>query len=108
MYFKLTGVDYDDNFTVHNFINFGRQLVAMHRLTPNEKNLDKYLRKEFNIGLIDAAFALMHYIRINRNKSGDTIITFKDSKADKLASLITYGNGRIQGSDLLVQAFGGR
>jgi hypothetical protein len=50
----------------------------------------------------------MHYIRINRNKSGDAIITFKDSKADKLASLITYGNGRIQGSDLLVQAFGGR
>jgi len=43
--------------------------------------------------------------KIYRNSSNEFIITFPSKKIDNLASLITYGDGKIQGCDILKEAF---
>ncbi len=42
-------------------------------------------------------------VHVNEN---EVIITFKDKKFDDIATIITYGTGKVPGSDILAWSFG--
>jgi hypothetical protein len=44
--------------------------------------------------------------KIQKNQNNEIIITFPAKKIDRLASIITYGTGKIQGCSILQDAFG--
>jgi hypothetical protein len=44
---------------------------------------------------------LLLSLTFHTNKDGDLILLFRDQKHDKIAQLITYGNGAIPGSQIL-------
>jgi hypothetical protein len=44
--------------------------------------------------------------RVQKNMSNEIIVTFPSKKIDRLASIITYGTGKIQGCSILQDAFG--
>jgi hypothetical protein len=44
--------------------------------------------------------------RVQKNNSNEILITFPSRKIDQLASIITYGTGKIQGCSILKEAFG--
>jgi hypothetical protein len=44
--------------------------------------------------------------KIQKNNNNEVIVTFPSKKIDQIASIITYGNGKIQGCPILQEAFG--
>lgn len=80
--------------------------IATYRIKPAQKQLNDYLWKEFGLTLKAAATIAVANCRIQKNQSNEIIITFPSKKIDRLASLITYGNGKIRGCSILTEAFG--
>lgn len=81
-------------------------IVATYRFTPANKQLDAYLWKEFGVNLRRASHLVVANCRVQKNKSNEILITFPSKKIDQLASIITYGTGKIQGCPILQEAFG--
>ena len=80
--------------------------IATYRVKPAQKQLNDYIWKEFGLTLKAAAAVVVANCRMQKNQSNEIIVTFPSKKIDKLASLITYGNGKIQGCSILTEAFG--
>ena len=83
-----------------------RLAITTYRITPAQKQLNDYIWKEFGLNLKAACALVIANCRIQKNQSNELIITFPSKKIDDLASLITYGNGKIQGCPILKEAFG--
>ena len=43
--------------------------------------------------------------KVSQGQPNEILITFIDRRLDRLASLITYGTGKIPGSNILKEAF---
>ena len=66
----------------------------------NETALNEYLFERYNITLKAACLQII--VKSCYSKSKDKIvITMLDKKWDDIARLITFGNGRLQGSRIL-------
>lgn len=83
-----------------------RLAITTYRITPAQKQLNDYIWKEFGLNLKAACALVIANCRIQKNQSNELIITFPSKKIDDLASLITYGDGKIQGCPILKEAFG--
>lgn len=70
-----------------------------------EKALDKYLKENYNLTLVQACFKLARAAKITFDSETTYLITFPTKKLDELASFITYGNREILGSQILREAF---
>lgn len=80
--------------------------IARFKITPAHKQLNDYLWKEFGLNIKTAGTMVVANSRIQKNKDNEIIITFPSKKIDELASILTYGTGKIQGCSILREAFG--
>ena len=79
---------------------FARRALRYYPMMANEIMLNKYLFEHYNLTLKAACLQII--IKSCYSKSKDKIIiTMVDKKLDDIAHLITFGNGRIQGSKIL-------
>jgi hypothetical protein len=78
----------------------------LYKLTPGQKALNDYLWKTFGLNLKAACAVVVANCRLQKNKSNEILITFPAKKIDQMASIITYGTGKIQGCSILKEAFG--
>jgi hypothetical protein len=80
--------------------------IHFYKLTTNDKLLSAFLKKEYKKSLkVICKNLVYHKLNINiDNLTQNMIITFKDIQSDKLASLITYGNEYVLGSNILRKA----
>ena len=69
-----------------------------------EVQLEEHLLKAYGLGLKPMCFALLDKLQVSQVSDSELLFTFIDNDADKIARLITYGNGTIDGSQILVQA----
>ena len=83
-----------------------RMTIAMYRIKPAQKQLNDYIWKKFGLNLKAACAMVVANCRLQKNKNNELIITFPAKQIDQLATLITYGNGKIQGCSILQEAFG--
>jgi hypothetical protein len=83
-----------------------RLAIATYRLKPAQKQLNDYIWKKFGLTLKAACTVIITNCRIQKNNNNELIITFPSKKIDDLASIITYGDGKIQGCPILKEAFG--
>ena len=76
-------------------------IIQNYPLKATEQVLDQYIQQQYKTTLknlcIQALLNLTHYT----DDFGNLILIFKDIKYDKLARLITYGNGALPGSRIL-------
>jgi hypothetical protein len=77
-----------------------------YKFTPANKKLNEYLWAEFGVNLRSASAMVIANCRVQKNMNNEIIITFPSKKIDRLASIITYGTGKIQGCSILKDAFG--
>jgi hypothetical protein len=63
--------------------------------------LDSYIQQQYKITLKNLCIKLLLSLTFYKDNEGNLVLLFKDPKYDKLASLITYGNGAIPGSNIL-------
>ena len=80
--------------------------IAAYHIKPGEVVLSNYLKQTYNLNLKEAALLVFSHSHVNYVNKNEMVITFFDPKIDRLASLITYGNGIILGSKILINAFG--
>ena len=80
--------------------------IYYHKMTTNDKLLNNYLEQNYHKSLKTICKNLIwNKIVINiDNTTNKVIITFKDIESDNLATLITYGNEQVPGSNLLKKA----
>ena len=105
MYFRVCNVENADTaikkakFTAYRF-------VLLYRKAATEQQLDKYLLEKYHTPLITACINIIMHSKYSLNYQGDIIINPVSKKLDELASIITFGTGKLQGSKILRYAFG--
>lgn len=78
--------------------------INRYRTGVAELALDKLLRKKYKLSLKQMCLILYTNCTVHEQNS-EFIISFKTKEFDDIATLITYGNGKVQGSNILKYAF---
>lgn len=76
-------------------------IIQRFPLHASDLILDNFLQQQYKISLKDLCIKLLLNLTFYKDSDGNLIMMFKDPKFDKLASLITYGNGAVPGSKIL-------
>jgi hypothetical protein len=106
MYFSIETNLANFGFTSTKFFNVARKKILFYQLTASDKLLDQYLSTNFKMTLRGACLYLLLNCKFYKDKDNTIVIKFISTKADSLASLITYGNRQVKGSPILSTAFG--
>lgn len=81
-----------------------RRYVLLSRLNSAEQVIDQYLKKEIGEPLQWVCLRLIDGCSVQ--KAGDEYtIRFPNKEQEKLAMIITHGNGKFHGSKILLRAF---
>ena len=76
-------------------------MIKNYPMSASEKILDQYIQQQYKITLKNLCIKLLldltHYSVDERN----LVLLFKHPENDKLAQLVTFGNGAIMGSRIL-------
>ena len=108
MFFVTKIKDGTDPHTVATKIQINaRRRIFLFPMRASEVQLDKYIRQKFKTSLKLLCLQLALKANYNTNTKDEVIVTFVDKKFDDLASLITYGTGKIPGSKILKFALRG-
>lgn len=76
-------------------------LIQNYPLHASDLAMDQFLQQQYKTNLKNMCIKLLLSLTFYKDADGNLILLFKDPKYDKLASLITYGNGAIPGSRIL-------
>jgi hypothetical protein len=76
-------------------------LIQNYSLHASELALDRYIQQQYKTSLKNLCIKLLLSLTFYEDNKGNLVLLFKDQKYDRLASLITYGNGAIPGSRIL-------
>jgi hypothetical protein len=82
-----------------------REHVVFYTITANDLVLEKLLKKSHTFDLKTICYNLIKNMSFSTDGE-NIIIKFKDKDDDKLARLITYGDGKVKGSTILRDIFG--
>lgn len=80
--------------------------IKRYPMMTNEIILDKYCLRKHQLSLKSLCLIMLNRCTIDKTSNNEILITFKDKRWDKLAKLITFGNGVVKGSKILSYAFG--
>lgn len=76
-------------------------IINKYPLKASDKTLNDYLQINYKASLKSLCIKLLLNISFLKDDEGNFVLLFKDPALDKLAQLITYGNGAIPGSRIL-------
>ena len=79
-------------------------LIQNYSLHASEIILDQYIQQQYKTTLKNMCIKLLLSLSFYEDGDGNLLLMFRDPKYDKIASLITYGNGAILGSRILQTA----
>lgn len=76
-------------------------VIKNYPLKASDIILNDYLLQQYKIDLKNLCVKLLLELHFYKDDDNNFILMFKDPKLDRLAQLITYGNGAIPGSRIL-------
>lgn len=76
-------------------------IIKKYPIHASEVAMDNYLQQQYKTTLKNMCIKLLLSMSFYEDDEGSLILLFKDPKYDKIAQLITYGNGAIPGSRIL-------
>jgi hypothetical protein len=79
-------------------------IIKNYPLHASDVILDQYIQQQYDTSLKNLCIKLLLSLSFHEDEEGNLVLLFKDSKYDKMARLITYGNGAIPGSRILQMA----
>lgn len=82
-----------------------RRYILLAPKRADEIALNNYIMEHYKKPLEKACLDIIYNCVISVIKDTRITITLKDKELEKLAELITFGTGKIKGSQLLVKAF---
>ena len=79
-------------------------IIKHYPLHASEIMLDNYIQQQYGTSLKNMCIKLLLSLTFQKDDEGNLVLLFMDPKYDKIARLITYGNGAIPGSQILQTA----
>lgn len=79
-------------------------IIKNYPMQASDLILDQYIQQQHSTTLKNLCINLLLNLTYHKDNEGNLILLFKNPKYDKLARLITYGNGAMPGSKILVTA----
>ena len=76
-------------------------IIKNYPMHASDLALDQYIQLQYDTSLKNLCIKLLLSLTFHKDNEGNLILLFKDPKYDKIARLITYGNGVIPGSKIL-------
>jgi hypothetical protein len=76
-------------------------LIQNYPLHASDLALSQFIQQQYKTSLKNMCIKLLLSLTFYKDAEGNLILLFKDPTYDKIASLITYGNGAIPGSKIL-------
>lgn len=76
-------------------------IIKNYPMHASDLILDQFIQQQYDITLKNICIKLLLSLTFHKDGEGNLVLLFKDSKDDKIARLITYGNGAIPGSKIL-------
>ena len=76
-------------------------VIQNYHLHASELILDRFIQQQYKVTLKDMCVKLLLSLTFYEDNDGNLVLLFKDVKYDKIARLVTYGNGAIPGSNIL-------
>jgi len=76
-------------------------IIKNYPMHASDIVLDNFIQQQYKMSLKDMCIRLLLNLTFYKNEEADLVMLFKDSKYDKIARLITYGNGALPGSKIL-------
>lgn len=76
-------------------------IIKNYPLKASDKTIEQYIKQQYNSSLKDMCIKLLLNLTHYEDEAGNLILMFKDPRLDKIAQLITYGNGALPGSRIL-------
>ncbi len=80
------------------------QRIVRFKMAGDELALNKFIEEAYHTSLKLMCIKLLNNSTIDIS-DGEFVIYFNSKKWDRLATLITYGNGKTNGSKILQNAF---
>lgn len=84
-----------------NLFTWAKIKLAKAKFGATEILLDRYCKKAYKQDLRTLCWLIIWNTKFISNNDGRLIGKIKNRQLDEIARLITYGNGRIQGSPIL-------
>ena len=102
MFFKVNNNRYlSESYLRSSTLMHAYFLIKNYPIRASEKILNDYITQQYKVSLKDMCVKLLLNLTFYKDDEGNLILLFKDPKYDKIARLITYGNGAIPGSNIL-------
>lgn len=102
MFFKVNNNRYlSESYLRSSTLMHAYFLIKNYPIRASEKILNDYITQQYKVSLKDMCVKLLLNLTLYKDDEGNLILLFKDPKYDKIARLITYGNGAIPGSKIL-------
>lgn len=79
-------------------------LIENYPMHAADLLMDRYIQQQYDTTLKNMCIKLLLNLTVHKDDEGNLVLLFKDQKYDKIARLITYGNGAIPGSKILKAA----
>jgi hypothetical protein len=79
-------------------------VIKNYPMRATEQLLDSFVQQQYKETLKNMCIKLLLNLTFYKDDEGNLILMFKNNNYDAIASLITYGNGVIQGSKILQTA----
>ena len=82
-------------------------IIQKYPLKTQDQLMDSYIQRQYETSLKNLCVKLLLDLTFYEDDSGNLVLLFKNPASDKLAQLITYGNGAVPGSKILQVALNG-
>lgn len=76
-------------------------IIKNYPLRASDLMMEQFIRQQYDTSLKNLCIKLLLSLSFYKDNEGNLVLLFKDPKYDKIARLITYGNGAIPGSKIL-------
>ena len=102
MLFKIKNTRYQSTETLRtNTMLNAYFIIKNYPMHASDLILDQYIQQQYDMSLKNMCIKLLLSFTFHKDSDGNLVLLLKDPKYDKIARLITYGNGAIRGSKIL-------
>jgi hypothetical protein len=101
MFFVIQSTNPRLDLKTHRTKRTARKAILLYQLGATELMLDNYLKKEHQVSLRVACLRIIQNMTFALNMQKEIIAKIPDEDLNKIARIITYGTGKIPGSQIL-------
>lgn len=93
--------EHSNKVTAYEIKSYARRALLRFPKKTAEVLLDKYLRINYKLTLVQACLLIINNLKVSQSSSFETTLYTQNLTYDKLAQLITFGNECTPGSKIL-------